>query len=275
MDIVPTITSLYFILVVCGLLGARCVPQLHRFFQHGKLRNSDENAGVPHILKVLANVTVPKAWFAHFYFLFWGLMMMQCIVFWQRTNSLALRLLWVLLTLQATRRSYESIFLTQWSTLSRMHVSHYLVGIVFYILIALNAFRGTKQLSGVKVLEWVPENDRLSIGTTIFLLCFVFASVDQYFNHRHLAGLKKYTAPTRGLFAVVSCAHYFDEIVIYGAVAGLLFVADPMSSQAMAFLSGWLFVVVNLSISAMETHEFYVMKFEGYTVPFNIIPLVY
>lgn len=275
MEAVPPIASVYFILVVCGLVVARFVPQLHGFFEHGKLRTRGGNEDIPWIIRLFVKVAVPKKWFVHFYFLFCGLMAVQCVLFWNSTSSKGLKLLWVLLLLQATRRSWESVYITQWSEVSRMHISHYVVGLLFYVFIALTAFSGTGE-SGTFKNDGI-DSAESEIGVLYAILAIIFAvfSLDQYLNHRHLAGLKKYIAPSKGLFSLVSCAHYFDEVVIYGSLTALLFVVKPMSSQALAFFFAWLFVVVNLSISASETREFYKKKFDDYTVRYSIIPWVY
>ncbi|RKP30050.1 hypothetical protein METBISCDRAFT_17152 [Metschnikowia bicuspidata] len=266
MDAVPIFATAYFIAASIFLMAARVVPQLDQFFKHGKLLKSDLNTHVPALQKRLADIMVPKSWFAHFYHIFTALMVALWCVSGTAVHYPS-RLVQLLLTLQAVRRSYESIFLTKWSALSRMHFSHYIVGLLFYVFVALIAFAGTEIQGGHLI-----RTDRVK---AVCVSLFVIFSVDQHKNHRHLAGLKKYTAPSAGLFSVLSCAHYFDEVMIYGSVAALSFCLAQWSAQAMAFVSAWVFTVVNLSISARGTQAFYKAKFDDYRVRYAIIPYVY
>lgn len=202
------------------------------------------------------------------------------------------RLIWVLLTVQAARRTYESIFVTKFGAHSRMHISHFLVGIVFYVLVSLIAFTGTStDTSGTlagkirTIVETITkraahESNTGSAGCLLFsdyilALAFVVCNIDQYRNHVHLSGLVKYTAPSTGLFQVTSCAHYSDEIMIYGIVTAISMKLGRWSTQSLAFLAAWWFVVVNLSISAKETRAFYLTKFEDYSVKYSIVPFLY
>lgn len=283
MEQIPTLATAYFVSVALALVAARCVPQLERFFQHGKLVGGG-NLKSHWALDALGNISVPKSWFAHFYFLFLALMLFFCCSCWDYAPNDATRLLWVLLTLQAARRSLESVFVTRWSTESRMHISHYAVGILFYVLIPLIVFLGleakrqlpSKQLAVVRlqyVLGVPCENFREFLsGPLVFL--YLYFSMDQLGNHLHLSSLKKYTAPTADLFLVVACAHYLDEVILYGIIA-LLSLNSGNTRLSIALGSAWLFVLVNLSISARETQVFYQKKFDDYRIRYCIIPYLY
>lgn len=272
MDFVPLFSTIYFSTVAVALIAGKYVPLLDRFFQHGKLIHNDLKAQLPIFLNLLANISVPKSWFGYFYFLFLALMVVFSVFYWSTYTAAPPQILiWALLTLQAARRSLESIYLTKWSNTSRMHVFHFLVGIVFYVLISLIAFTGIDLSSTGSYFD----KKLLTATDYIIACCFSLISFDQYSNHLHLAGLKKYTVPSYGLFKYVACAHYFDEILLYALVTILSFNWRPWSSQAIAFSAAWAFTLVNLSISAKETQKFYLRKFDEYHVKHSVIPCVY
>lgn len=298
-EIIPTISIIYFSSVTTALLVAKCIPQLDRFFRHGKLNLHSLNQPVPQIIHQLANLTVPKQWFAYFYHLFLILMITLTSYNWLSLQFHDYnRLIWLLLLVQAGRRTYESKYVTKWSMNSRMHFTHFFVGIVFYVLVSLIAFTGvgefatmtkraetiTEQLKPVTnrtiretIEEFLTSNISSSLLFSDYILAFAFLiySLDQYQNHVHLSSLVKYTAPSIGLFKNVSCAHYFDEILIYGIVTVISMKLGRFSMQSLSFLAAWCFVVVNLSISAKETRAFYLTKFTDYSVKYSIIPYLY
>lgn len=247
---------------------ARKIPQLDRFFRHGKLNLQKRSVPVPGFLVQLSRLTVPKSWFGCFYVIFLILMCYLILGHWNlETSSSSMKLLWTLLTIQAMRRTAESLFLTKWGSKSHMHVSHFIVGIAFYVLVPLIAFSGVDgddvNGNGVGFMEYS------------FAIAFLIFSFDQYRNHLHLSKLIKYTVPSSGLFSVVSCAHYFDEVALYGIVVCLSFAIAPWSAQSISFLFMWCFVLVNLSISAKQSRLFYLSKFSDYLVEHSIIPYVY
>ncbi|XP_028755648.1 polyprenol reductase 2 isoform X4 [Neltuma alba] len=116
-------------------------------------------------------------------------------------------------------------------------------------------------------LGWLPW-----FGATIFL----WGWIHQYRCHTILGLLRKrskqieeYVIPHGDWFELVSSAHYLSEIVIY---AGLLVASGGVN------LTIWLlfvFVVANLAFAAVETHKWYLKKFEDYpSNRFVIIPFV-
>lgn len=290
-EVIPTISIVYFFSVTISLIVAKSVPQLDRFFRHGKLNLHSQNKPVPQILHQLANITVPKRWFAYFYQLFFVLMLALSYLNWLNEYTDYSRLIWVLLLIQGARRTYECKFVSKWGAQSRMHISHFLVGIVFYVLVSFIAFTGcvgtetletlekrTKSLEEISKRTPLSKADvRFSLLPSDYLLAIVFLaySFDQYRNHVHLSKLIKYTAPSIGMFNLVSCAHYFDEIMLYGIVMAISIKLGRWSLQSLAFLAAWTFVVVNLSISAKDTQAFYSNKFRDYSVKHSIIPFLY
>lgn len=208
------------------------------------VRNGEYN-----LLIKLQNFTVPKYWFTHFYILSFVLSTFNVY----KKNEL---ILW-LVQFHSTRRLIESIFITNWGSESRIHLSHYLVGVWFYtvlnlsIIISLNASHNS-----------VPFVFRI-----IGIIGFVIASIDQFDNHHYLSTLSKYTIPTEGLFQWIASAHYFDEMIIYGS----LILIDSRSSYPL--LLSFIWIIVNLGVSSVETWKFYKRQY-GVEIKYCMIPFV-
>lgn len=112
---------------------------------------------------------------------------------------------------------------------------------------------------------------KLGLGLPLFL----FGSVMQYRCHHHLANLKKYSLPNRGMFRRIVCPHYTCECLIYLSLAVL---ASPEGYWCnRSLLSVLLFVAVNLGVTAHGTRNWYIEKFGQDKVhdKWIIIPLVF
>ncbi|SCU82656.1 LANO_0B07096g1_1 [Lachancea nothofagi CBS 11611] len=193
----------------------------------------------------LQQLTVPKKWFRHFY---------VYSTFVSGFNLLHLRtFLAFLVFVHSTRRLYETFYINKFGPASRIHISHYLVGIWFYSAVNFTTFTNEKHASSLPL--------RL-----LAIFIFALASWDQYKNHSHLSELRKYNLPTYGLFKIVASPHYLDEIFIYFALT--------LYATSCKMLFCMLWVVVNLSISALETKTWYLQKFPQTTPRFAIIPYV-
>lgn len=256
----------YNYLVIVGvIILSKAVAPLNALLYYGKVAQA-KGSKAPTPVQTFANVTVPKAWFLHFYYFF--LALMWTLLFVCPHGVLAFTkylVLWAVLTVQATRRAYESAYVTKWSAKSRMHFSHYLVGLDYYagmVGICYVGLTGTEQKVGFSVVD-IP-----------LLVFFAAASVDQFQNHKHLALLVKYSTPSFRLFSLVSCAHYFDEVVIYLSVLSYLYAHAPVTYTDWAFALSYLFAVTNLSVSALETHHYYQAKFDDFQTKYAILPYV-
>lgn len=269
-DVVSDVVSAYFAVVTAVIIATKAVPDLRQLLHYGKVSLLDGNVNwlarsrVARLVNALARITVPKAWFRHFYLVFavlqWSQLLLAPELIWQPSKYLVV---WVLLVIQATRRLVESFCLTKWGSSSRMHVSHYLVGIFYYVGVSLACWTG---------LQTQKSEARFGpLDLAVFVIFGVF-SVDQFQNHRHLALLVKYSVPKFRLFGVVSCAHYLDEIVIYLSIVTEVLVHGGHGRLDMALMASWVFVVVNLSVSAIETHNYYQVKFDDYAVPYAVLP---
>lgn len=104
---------------------------------------------------------------------------------------------------------------------------------------------------------------------------FLFAWVNQYRCHSHLAGLKKYSLPSDGLFRRLVCPHYACECLLYFSLA----VAGAPEGQWLnrTLLCVTAFAVVNLGVTAAGTRKWYADKFgqEAVAKKWNMIPFVF
>lgn len=267
------VISAYFSLVSLAIIIAKAVPVLHQFLRYGKVSLESSKykplSNLAKLVAMLAEVTVPKNWFTHFYVAFAFLQCGQLLLVPGGSFNSNYLIVWLLLTIQATRRLIESFVLTNWGSASRIHVSHYIAGNLFYVGVSLVCYLGLSEEVG-------PESGFLQFGwlEAALVVIFIVFSLDQFQNHSHLALLVKYSLPSFRLFNLVSCAHYFDEIVIYLVVALETIARGRVAKTKFAFLAAWMFVAVNLTVSALETKSYYGLKYDDYHVNFAIIPFV-
>lgn len=225
-------------------LGAVAIAKfrLPGFLQYGKTLQRPK---VKNGLQIIYT-TVPKAWFAHFYYLSTTLSLINVYFYFKSP------IVWPV-AFHSIRRLYETKVICQYTPSSRMNWSHYVVGIWFYSV--LNIIISLKHYERKVPYSW----------NTLSLLVFSLASWDQHKNHRTLSKLVKYSLPTDGLFQWVCCPHYFDEILIYASLA----------TYNMEFCWLLLWAFVNLSVSALENRKYYLQKFPEAQVPrYAIVPLV-
>lgn len=130
-------------------------------------------------------------------------------------------------------------------------------------------------LSGVQIdllhLRFPPPSLKTFVGLPIFII----GSGLQHDCHRYLASLKKYSVPKHPAFGRLISPHYFAECLIYVSLA---IVTAPVGNVFnWTLLSVLCFVVVNLSITAGTTREWYIAKFGEESVydKWNIFPLIY
>lgn len=206
---------------------------------YGKTMGAAGNAA-PRLLRV------PKRWFTHFYVV--GTLMNLGLLLSQGVVELTM----ALYQFHVMRRLYESLYISRFSPSARMHVAHYLLGVTYYVAVPLTL----QSCSGTR-----PNRRLLFIGIAAFLA----GSIAQHRCHCILASLRpamgaggtSYKIPRGGCFELVSCPHYAAEVLIYGALA--LFTPGAGAAWALT-----LFVVVELSYSALSQHEWYQKSFENY-----------
>ncbi|CAI4039709.1 hypothetical protein SMKI_09G1170 [Saccharomyces mikatae IFO 1815] len=235
---------LSFFIGFCSLFIAKSF--LPGFLQYGKTYQSKKNSKYLGILEQIKNFTVPKAYFSHFYYLATFLSLITLYF------HPMFPIVWIIFG-HSLRRLYETLYVLHYTSKSRMNWSHYLVGIWFYsvLLLILN-------ISLYK--DTIPN----TLNPKAFII-FCIASWDQYKNHCILAKLIKYSLPSGRLFSLVCCPHYLDEIIIYSTLL-------PYEQE---FYLTLVWVIASLSISALETQNYYKHKFkDNHVAHYAIIPLI-
>lgn len=278
------IQSLY-VAAIASVLMVKYVPFLSGFLKYGKTlkyyttKPTDENTRnfLFEIKQFFLNLQVPKFWFFHFYFL--SLILSVCtylsIVF--NKNDIIIRdndefnsidfntskLITFLISFHSLRRLLESLFMMNNTNNSKMNITHYLVGLFFYTALNLNIFINTTHPHPYQEIE---QQVNFNFTHLIAFFIFCFAMLDQFINHLHLSHIPKYNLPTFGMFKIVCCPHYFDEILIYASIA---LITRNLSS----FLS-FIFVLINLTTSSIETKKFYKSSNNGKSPRYCIIPFI-
>ncbi|KQJ84147.1 polyprenol reductase 1 isoform X2 [Brachypodium distachyon] len=175
----------------------------------------------------------------------------------------------LLMEIQVLRRLYETEHVFHYSPSARMHIVGYLTGLFYYtaapISLASSCLpEATDYLQG-QIAEFIVK------GAVIF----IWGSLHQIRCHAILGSLREhkdsdeYVIPCGDWFSRVSCPHYLAELVIY---LGVL-IASGGSDISVWFL--FIFVITNLSFAAVQTHRWYLQKFEDYPRSrYAIIPFV-
>lgn len=247
---------------------------------------------------------LPKRWFWHFYFLsvIWNGALLGLLVqallqgvqlpqwiqmllnFFHKDSEqkvsgeelstlLAVSLLWI----HSLRRLLECFYVSVYSG-GVIHLAQYCLGIGYYFLL------------GITVLDHAHLDYKKVTVTELLLqlhwyhlfgcLLYIWASLHQHRCHVILADLRKdksgkivtmkHVMPSGDWFEIVSCPHYFAELLIYISIAFLF---------GLAHLTWWLlvlFVLFNQSLAAILCHEFYYQKFDSYPAHRKaLIPFVF
>lgn len=209
----------------------------------------------------LSDVFVPQKWFAHFYMA--GCVCNALVLNWVYQSShqtLSACLPICCFQIHLTRRLLETMFMMKYPKEARMHVIAYLFGLTYYIVVPLTYGTVLSHFSST-----------VYIGTAIFLI----GNVIQWHSHYVLSllstkGRGRYIIPREGLFNLVSCPHYFGEIVIY------LGLAIMMLNGPLRVWYPFVWVVVNLTLAAKMTHTWYLVHFKTYPVQRKkLVPYVY
>ncbi|KAJ7986485.1 hypothetical protein DPEC_G00340370 [Dallia pectoralis] len=180
----------------------------------------------------------------------------------QVSTVLVLLMLWV----HSLRRLLECHFVSVFSD-GVIHIVQYLFGLAYYILLGLTALCLDPLKTG-DGSPGFPLFSQLQWYHVIGAVLFFWASLLQ---HRSLVLLAKlrtggsgtvetmaHRVPRGGWFELVSCPHYFAELLIY---ASLGFVSAGHN------LTWWLvvlYVLFNQALAAQLCHEFYRNKFQSY-----------
>jgi 3-oxo-5-alpha-steroid 4-dehydrogenase 3 len=168
-----------------------------------------------------------------------------------------------------------------------MHVAGYLLGMVHYAFLPFVILDLGCKHEGDDSRADLPDASSRHANYVMLRLAVaafgLWAQYQQYRHHTLLAELRSphnhtvdgsehtrspYRLPTGGWFGVITCPHYTAEVMIYGALALLL-------NQR----HGWnlfLWVLVNLTVSARQSHRWYQTHCVGFaaTHRYAILPFV-
>lgn len=253
------------LLSIVAVLIVKVVPSLNILLLYGKTAKQVKKQDS--YVNRIAHLTVPKSWFLHFYIVYFGVLSIGgVIVYLLSDRNCSASVVYNILLAQSFRRLLESLYITKFNPSAKINVSHYLAGMIFYTTISINTFIGILREELAHLLE------SASVPTYFLSVLYVCASLDQYYNHLYLSRLVKYTVPTRGLFSILAAPHYFDEVVIYLVVAllGHIECSVPSSITEGNFWLSLIFVLTNLSLSALESNKYY--EKTNHKKPWAIIP---
>nr|XP_020459131.1 polyprenol reductase isoform X1 [Monopterus albus] len=287
-DILWSFLASCFLLAFCAhkALSRYETCRLYMFFQdlirYGKTKHLRRDDW-------LRTFDVPKRWFWHFYAvsLCWnGLLLALYLnfIFQQQSHpswltgildilsglpstvshvpQLSTLLVQLLLWVHSLRRLLECLFVSVFSD-GAMHLVQYVFGLGYYIVLGLTVLcsdhlgKGTGAL--FSQLDWFHV-----AGVALF----TGASLLQHQSMVLLARLRTgksgtvetlaHRVPRGGLFELVSCPHYFSELLIY---VSLSLVFGGLS------LTWWivvLYVLFSQALAAQLCHDFYISKYESY-----------
>ena len=157
----------YFLSASASVLIAGLVPSLnHAFIPYGKTRTVTQSSNA--IIHYISSITVPKAWFWHFYLIsmslsiFWATLFVvcskdsqTCLLPWLGSVDNRTMILWTMMLMQGCRRLYESLYIQKLSS-ARMWIGHYLVGCTFYTFMSMAVLaEGSVIAPGTMLLNFV------------------------------------------------------------------------------------------------------------------------
>uniref|UniRef100_A0A8P4KKR6 Polyprenal reductase n=1 Tax=Dicentrarchus labrax TaxID=13489 RepID=A0A8P4KKR6_DICLA len=232
---------------------------------------------------------VPKRWFWHFYAISvgWnGLLLLLYLNLTFRHQSyppwltgsldiltglpstdsqvpqLSTVLVLLLLCVHSLRRLLECLFVSVFSD-GALHLVQYVFGLGYYITMGLTVLCSDRLGKGTGTL--LSQLDWIHVAG---IALFIMASLMQHQSMVLLARLRTgksgtvetlaHRVPMGGWFELVSCPHYFAELLIY---VSLSLVFGGLS------LTWWLvvlYVLFNQALAAQLCHELYISKYESY-----------
>ncbi|XP_033891901.1 polyprenol reductase isoform X1 [Acipenser ruthenus] len=265
--------------------------QIYNLFQdlirYGKTKTNLQRPAFLHAFDV------PKRWFIHFYTVsvIWnGLLMvflLQAVLLGQhfpewltglmRTFSggymqlrngdqLSVLLVQMLLWLHSFRRLLECMFISVFSD-GVIHVVQYFFGLSYYILLGLTVLCTSFPIEykGFSIEELFSQ---IQWNHLVGIMIFIWASIHQHMCHVILANLRKgdsgkvvnlgHSIPRGDWFELVSCPHYFAELLIY------ISFSVTFSGCKLTWWLVVLYVLFNQALAAFLCHEFYFKKFKSY-----------
>uniref|UniRef100_A0A4W3IM30 Polyprenal reductase n=1 Tax=Callorhinchus milii TaxID=7868 RepID=A0A4W3IM30_CALMI len=193
-------------------------------------------------------------------------------------DELSVLLVHMLLWIHSIRRLTECLFISVFSNVV-IHPVQFIWGLTYYVLVGLTLHCEGPPL-GTKVYKIQDLLVQYRWYHVAGLTLFFWATVHHHKSHIILASLRKnklgevvnlsHRVPHGDWFEQVSCPHYLAELLIYLALAMVF------GGRHLTWWSVVLYVLSSHAMMAVQSHEFYVNKFENY--PKNrkaFIPLIF
>uniref|UniRef100_UPI0037E83784 polyprenal reductase n=1 Tax=Semicossyphus pulcher TaxID=241346 RepID=UPI0037E83784 len=168
----------------------------------------------------------------------------------------------LLLFFHSLRRLQECLFVSVFSD-GVMHLVQYVFGLVYYVMMGLTVLGSDRLGKGAGPL--LPQLDWFHVvGSALFIM----ASLKQHQCMILLAGLRTgksgsvetlaHRVPEGGWFELVSCPHYFAELLLYVAL-NLIF-----GCLSHTWWIVFLYVFCSQGLEAQLSHEYYKSKYKSY-----------
>ncbi|KAL2145998.1 hypothetical protein VTI28DRAFT_5655 [Corynascus sepedonium] len=293
-----------FLLSAGGVLAVAVLPYDIKIIlvNYGARKTQDPSANGPSqefrgrgwLLSFIDTITswsqVPHSWFGTFYVvsvtcsLFWLVQylvdgaVLRCVAEAQAgANGLSatlgqVTLGWFMMFLQGARRTLEHWTIMKQSR-STIWVVHWLLGLLFYLAISVSVWvEGSHAfLNPADYTDDAQSVLKMAVAFPIFM----FAWVNQYRCHKHLAGLKKYSLPTAGMFRHYICPHYTCECLLYLSMA--IATAPRGAWFNRTLVCALIFVAINLGVTASGTRKWYAERFGigSVAMKWNMVPFIF
>lgn len=233
---------------------------------------------------------VPKRWFWHFYAVSvsWNTLLLvfhlnfrfqgQSYPSWltrildtltsvpspsKEVPQLSTLLLLPLICVHSLRRLQECLCVSVFSDTGTVHLVQYVFGLGYYVLLGLTALGSDHQGQGsgtlLSQLGWFHiAGGALYIGASLLQhQCIVLLARLRVGKSGAVETLA-HRMPVGGWFELVSCPHYFAELLIYVSFSLLL------GGQSLTWWLVALYVLTNQALAAQLCHELYLIKYKPY-----------
>lgn len=259
---------------------------IHKLYQFGKMKQYKS-------FYLRSQYDLPKKFFSHFYLIgihFSGILLSLILsssliseylndnVFFRTfgcssltgpIDPLSTVLVLVCIFVHVIRRYFESTTISVYSN-GTISVLHYIAGIMFYIsLPVIPTVESSVICSGDNIFSSLNPS-QLKFLHILGVILFLFASWKQH-NHCFLiAQLRKdknakvrdtkYYIPKGDMFELISCPHFFMEILIHLSFS----LMSQLANVPLLFLL--LFVITNQIIAGILNHKWYKQNFPSYPI---------
>ncbi|XP_054165592.1 polyprenol reductase-like [Oppia nitens] len=161
---------------------------------------------------------------------------------------------------QMSRRLYENMNICVFSN-TKINIIQYTIGFAFYLSCGLALIHAINDNN-------TTENNYRIIFSCLSFVAFLVASYLQFKSYQILANLRikkikddnkvvtyDHFIPMGGLFDLISCPHYFAEIIIYFCICLI-----TGFNILWSYLLVW--VIVNQTLAALLSHKWYLKTFQ-------------